>query len=152
AARQLPRAPLAGREARGVITEVIARVVRGEALEEAAMEAAMETILAGEATPAQIAAFAGALRMRGETAEELAAAARVMRRRAKPLALSTGRLLDTCGTGGDGAGTFNISTTAAIVVAACGVRVAKHGNRAVSSRCGSADVLEALGIPLDADP
>lgn len=134
------------------ITAAIAQVVRGEALEGARMEAAMEEILRGEATPAQIAALAVGLRMRGETAEELAAAARVMRRHAAPLALRADRLLDTCGTGGDGAGTFNISTVAAIVVAACGVRVAKHGNRAVSSRCGSADVLEALGLPLDRDP
>ena len=134
------------------MAEAIASVVRGEALEGAVMEAAMEAILSGDATPAQIAALAVGLRMRGETAEELAAAARVMRRHAAPLALSSDRLLDTCGTGGDGAGTFNISTVAAIVVAACGVRVAKHGNRAVSSSCGSADVLEALGLPLEQDP
>lgn len=133
-----------------MITDAIARVVRGEALDGAAMEAAMESILAGEASAAQIAALAVALRMRGETAEELSAAARVMRRRASPLAVSAERLIDTCGTGGDGAGTFNISTVAAIVVAACGLRVAKHGNRAVSSACGSADVLEVLGVRLDA--
>lgn len=136
-----------------MIREAIRTAVSGEGLSGAAMEGAMETILAGDASPAQIAALAIALRMRGETAEELSAAARVLRRRAVPIALSVdGPLLDTCGTGGDRSGTFNISTTAAIVVAACGVDVAKHGNRAVSSKSGSADVLEALGVKLDESP
>ncbi|HJL18730.1 MAG TPA: anthranilate phosphoribosyltransferase [Sandaracinaceae bacterium LLY-WYZ-13_1] len=134
------------------VAEAIARAVEGEALEAPAMEAAMEAILAGEASAPQIAALAVALRMRGESAEELGAAARVLRRRAVPFERADGeRLLDTCGTGGDRSGTFNISTTAAVVVAACGLKVAKHGNRSVSSRSGSADVLEALGIRLDGD-
>ena len=122
-------------------------------LDAPSMEAAMESILAGEATEAQIAALAVGLRMKGETATEIAAAARVMRRRCDAIDLATGDdvLLDTCGTGGDGSGTFNISTLGAIVVAACGVAVAKHGNRAVSSRAGSADVLEALGVRIDLD-
>lgn len=135
-----------------MIRDAIARVVRGELLDADAMAAAMESILSGAASPTQIAAFAVALRMRGETAEELGAAARVMRRRATPLALSCERSIDTCGTGGDGAGTFNISTVSAMVVAACGVPVAKHGGRAVSSKAGSADVLEALGVPLETEP
>lgn len=135
-----------------MIRDAIARVVSGDPLDAASMEAAMEAILGGEATHAQIAALAVALRMRGETAEELSAAARVMRRRAVPVQVSAARTLDTCGTGGDGAGTFNISTVSALVVASCGVPVAKHGNRAVSSRSGSADVLEALGVSLEADP
>lgn len=136
-----------------VVREALARALAGDELAPEAMEGAMDAILAGEATPAQIAALAVALRMRGETSRELAAAARAMRRRAVSPAIPTeGVLLDTCGTGGDGAGTFNVSTTCAIVVAACGVRVAKHGNRAVSSRAGSADVLEALGVRVDAPP
>jgi anthranilate phosphoribosyltransferase len=135
----------------------LARVLEGRALSEGEMAAAMESILAGEAPAAQIAGLAIALRMRGETAEELAAAARAMRKRVVPIAIAAGTgerraLLDTCGTGGDGAGTFNVSTACAIVVASCGVRVAKHGNRAISSRAGSADVLEALGVTLDAGP
>ncbi|MEQ8461293.1 MAG: anthranilate phosphoribosyltransferase [Sandaracinaceae bacterium] len=136
-----------------MIRDAIRTAVSGDSLTGAQMAGAMETILAGEASPAQIAALAIALRMRGETAEELSAAARVLRDRAVPLSLSVdGPLLDTCGTGGDRSGTFNISTTAAIVVAACGVKVAKHGNRAVSSQSGSADVLEALGVKLEGDP
>jgi len=135
------------------LRDAIRTAVRGEALDADAMEAAMEHILSGDASPVRIAALAVALRMRGETTEELAAAARVLRRRAVPLLLPEGeRFLDTCGTGGDGAGTFNISTTSAFVVAACGVKVAKHGNRAVSSQSGSADVLEALGIALTPEP
>jgi anthranilate phosphoribosyltransferase len=135
----------------------LARVLEGRALSEGEMAAAMESILAGDAPAAQIAGLAIALRMRGETAEELAAAARAMRKRVVPIAIAAGTgerraLLDTCGTGGDGAGTFNVSTACAIVVASCGVRVAKHGNRAISSRAGSADVLEALGVTLDAGP
>jgi anthranilate phosphoribosyltransferase len=129
--------------------EVLEELVQGRELSAAAMEAAIESIFTGAATPAQIAALLIALRMKGESAGELAAAARVMRRHALPVKTSgKGPLLDTCGTGGDGSGSFNVSTAAAIVVAACGVRVAKHGNRAASSKSGSADVLEALGIDL----
>src|SRR5205823_13243952 len=104
------------------------------------------------ATAAQIAALAVALRMKGETPEEIAGMAEAMRRRVAPLRTRRAPLLDTCGTGGDNAGTFNISTTVAIVTASCGVAVAKHGNRAVSSRTGGADVLEALGVGLDLTP
>lgn len=140
----------------GAVREAIARVLDGHTLGAGEMQAAMDAILEGEATAAQIAGLAIALRMRGETAEELAAAAGAMRLRVVAPALRSasegeGVLLDTCGTGGDGAGTFNVSTACAIVVAACGVKVAKHGNRAVSSRAGSADVLEALGVRIDPD-
>lgn len=136
------------------LAQAIREAVAGRDLTSEAMERAMEQILAGEASPASIAALAVALRMKRESTDELVAAAEVLRRRAAPWPRSDaeGVVLDTCGTGGDGAGTFNISTTAAIVVAACGVRVAKHGNRAVSSRSGSADVLEALGVALVDDP
>jgi anthranilate phosphoribosyltransferase len=134
---------------------LIERVVRGEELPRADMAAAVEHMLSGEGSPAQIAALLVALRMRGETAAEITAAAEVMRARATPvdLGLAPGTvLLDTCGTGGDGASTFNLSTMAALVAASAGVKVVKHGNRAVSSRAGSADVLELLGVPLEAPP
>lgn len=133
--------------------EAIAAAVEGRDLTGEQMRGAIECMLRGEATPAQTAALLVALRTKGETADELAEAARVMRAHAVPVEVpGQGPILDTCGTGGDGAGTFNISTVAAIVVAACGVRVAKHGNRAASSKCGSADVLEALGVKLDMPP
>jgi anthranilate phosphoribosyltransferase len=135
------------------LVEAIRRAVERQHVDAVTMDAAMEAILAGEGTEAQIAALAVALRMKGETAQEIAAAVRVMRRRGIPVPIAPGAaLLDTCGTGGDGLGTFNISTVAAIVVAACGVRVAKHGNRGVSSPTGSADFLEALGVAIDLGP
>jgi anthranilate phosphoribosyltransferase len=132
------------------------RLAAGELLSRTEARAVMETVLRGEATDGQIAALLTALRVRGETAEELIGFAEAMRAHARPIFSPDGRpaepLLDTCGTGGDGAGTFNVSTAAAFVAAAAGVRVAKHGNRALSSRCGSADVLEALGVNLLAEP
>lgn len=111
---------------------------------------AMGAIMDGEAQPAHIAALLMALALKGERPLEMVGLARVMRQRATPLSAPVGPVFDTCGTGGDGAHTFNVSTAAALVVASCGVRVAKHGNRAVSSRCGSADVFEALGVAIEA--
>ena len=135
-----------------MIREAIAGIVRGEDLRETEMMSVMKEIMEGEATPAQIAAFMTALRIKGETVDEVTGAARIMRQKATRIDARSSVVVDTCGTGGDGQSTFNISTTAAFVVAAAGLTVAKHGNRAVSSGCGSADVLEALGVKIDAAP
>lgn len=133
-----------------MIGDAIKAVIAGTDLSSRDVEAVMDTILSGEATPAQIAAFVVGLRMKGESSDEIAAAARSLRKHCESIRPNVdGPLLDTCGTGGDGLHTFNISTASAIVVAACGVAVAKHGNRAVSSKAGSADVLEALGVRID---
>jgi anthranilate phosphoribosyltransferase len=133
------------------LIDAIAKLVRCESLSEAEASAAFETIMRGDATPVQIAGFIVALRMKGETVDELCGFAKTARAMATPIDVE-GDLLDTCGTGGDGLATFNISTLAAIVAAACGARVAKHGNRAASSLCGSADVLEQLGVKIDLAP
>ena len=136
-----------------MISASIKKVVAGEDLPAADVEAAMDSILDGTASPAQIAAFVVALRMKGESATEIAAAAASLRKQCESIRPNVdGPLLDTCGTGGDGLHTFNISTAAAIVAAGAGVAVAKHGNRAVSSKAGSADVLEALGVRIDLGP
>ena len=135
-----------------MIRELLPRVVGGESLTEEQAFGVMQDVLAGAATPAQIAGFAVALRMRGETVEEVAGLARAMRQALQPFPDVPRPLLDTCGTGGDGSGTFNVSTAVAFVAAAAGAHVAKHGNRAVSSRAGSADVLEAMGASVDQTP
>ncbi|PIV21186.1 MAG: anthranilate phosphoribosyltransferase [Deltaproteobacteria bacterium CG_4_8_14_3_um_filter_45_9] len=146
-----------------MIKEAIAKVVRGNNLTEVEMEKTMDEIMSGTATPAQIGSFVTALRMKGETVDEITGAARAMRAKAIKICLKNHlvnfdrdeiniedeTILDTCGTGGDGTNTFNVSTASALVAAGAGVNVAKHGNRAVSSLCGSADVIENLGVKLD---
>lgn len=134
-----------------MIKEGINMLVGGIDLSEEEMQACMTEIMEGNATDAQIGSFLTALRLKGETVGEITGAARIMREKAATIKAPEGTL-DTCGTGGDMAGTFNVSTTAALVVAAAGVPVAKHGNRSVSSQSGSADVLEALGVKIDLSP
>jgi len=135
-----------------MIKEAIAKVVANEDLRESEMMEAMEEVMEGKATSAQIAALITALGMKGETVEEVTGAARIMRQKATRIDARSAIIVDTCGTGGDGMNTFNISTTTAFVVVAAGITVAKHGNRAVSSGCGSADVLEALGVNISPGP
>ncbi|MBW6511241.1 MAG: anthranilate phosphoribosyltransferase [Desulfuromonadaceae bacterium] len=149
-----------------MIKLAIAKVVERQNLSEGEMVEVMDQIMSGGATPAQIGALITALRMKGETVAEITGAARVMRERATPIRvgrnvldidrdeinLDQETILDVVGTGGDGTNTFNISTTVAFVASSCGIKVAKHGNRSVSSACGSADVIEALGVNLDVTP
>ena len=135
-----------------MIIEALKKIVDSQHLSDTEMVAVTDEIMTGKATDSQIAAFVTALRMKGETAEELTAAATVMREKVAPIDVSiekTSTLLDTCGTGGDMMGTFNISTVSAFVIAGAGVCVVKHGNRSVSSNCGSADLIQALGINID---
>jgi anthranilate phosphoribosyltransferase len=149
-----------------MIREAIEKVVKRKDLTESEMRGAFDDVMSGCATPAQIASFVTALRMKGETVEEITAAAKVMREKSVHISagdklvdidrddinLDDETIIDTCGTGGSGTNTFNISTTVAFVIAGCGLKVAKHGNRGASSACGSADVLEALGVRLDVGP
>jgi anthranilate phosphoribosyltransferase len=133
-----------------VIQQAVVRLLEGRDLSRAEMAEVMTELADGQATPAQTGAFLAALRMKGETVDEIAGAAEVMRARAERVRVAAPVFVDTCGTGGDGRHTFNISTAAAFAVAGAGVTVAKHGNRAVSSKSGSADVLSALGVDVDA--
>jgi anthranilate phosphoribosyltransferase len=135
-----------------MLKKVLAKLVKKEDLSFPEMVEAVQTIMRGEATEGQIGAFLTGLHVKGETAEEIKGAVTVMRQNATPIPAQRPGLVDTCGTGGDASGTFNISTTAAFIAAGAGVPVAKHGNRALSSRCGSADVLEALGVKIDLPP
>jgi anthranilate phosphoribosyltransferase len=135
-----------------MIQGFLKKIVQRQDLSEEEMSQMMTEIMSGNATEAQIGAVMAGLATKGETFAELAGAARAMRRKATRIHVPAATVVDTCGTGGDGAHTFNISTTAAFVVAGAGVTVAKHGNRSVSSRCGSADLLEALGVRLDVQP
>ncbi len=138
-------------QAENALRPLLAKVADGIALNEAEAAKAFRILMTGQATPGQIGAFLMALRTRGETVEEITGAARVLRKQALSIKAPKGAI-DTCGTGGDGLGTQNISTAAALVVAGAGVPVAKHGNRALSSKSGSADALEALGVKLRVDP
>ncbi len=135
-----------------MIRQALKKAVEGFDLTRGEARSAMETIMNGEATDAQIGGFLVAMRLKGETVEEIASFARVMREKATRIDVGDDDVLDTCGTGGDGARTFNISTAAAFVAAGAGVRVAKHGNRSVSSSCGSADVLATMGVKIDIPP
>ena len=134
----------------GDLRPLLALVAGGGRLSEAEAETAFDIIMSGDATPSQMGALLMALRVRGETVDEITGAARIMRSKAVAITAPPGTI-DTCGTGGDGSGTFNVSTAAALVAAGCGVPVAKHGNRALSSKSGSADVLTALGVNIDCD-
>ena len=134
-----------------MIHSAIAKLVDGGSLSREEARSALRQIMAGEATPAQIGGFMTALRIRGETPEVIAGCAEVMRECCTPVTCSDPNVIDTCGTGGDGFGTFNISTTSAFVAAGAGATVAKHGNRSVSSKCGSADVLKELGLNMEID-
>jgi anthranilate phosphoribosyltransferase len=135
-----------------MFTELLEKVVRHEDLTEHEAAAAMREVMEGRANPSALGALLSALVMKGERPSEIVGFARTMREHAVKLSTPVTDVFDTCGTGGDRSGTFNISTTAAIVIAACGVPVAKHGNRSVSSQCGSADVFEALGVNVAASP
>ncbi|MBM3777451.1 MAG: anthranilate phosphoribosyltransferase [Acidimicrobiia bacterium] len=134
------------------MTELIERLLGRQDLTAAEAEHAMHEVMEGRVPPARLAGFLVALAAKGERPEEIVGLARTMRAHAVPLEVPPGDIFDSCGTGGDRSGTFNISSAAAVVVAACGVRVAKHGNRSVSSRCGSADVFEQLGVNVTASP
>ncbi len=134
------------------IQQAISKISKHENLTQEEAEAAMDDIMGGTATPAQIGGYLMGLRMKGETVDEIAGSARSMRRAANHPPVKTQGVVDTCGTGGDGVGTFNVSTVVAFVVAGAGVPVAKHGNRAMSSKSGSADVLGALGVNLNLTP
>jgi len=134
------------------LREALHLVLEGRGLDESLAEAAMAEIMAGRASEGRIAGYLVALRMKGETAAEVVGSARAMRGAATTISPDRRPLLDTCGTGGDGSGSFNISTGTALVAAAAGAVVAKHGNRSVSSKCGSADVLRELGVPVDTEP
>lgn len=134
------------------IQQALSLLLEGKDLDSTQMTSAMQQIMTGEATPAQIGGFLVALRMKGETVTEITAAAEVMRKLATPVAIKLSNLVDTCGTGGDSSGVFNVSTAAAFVVAAAGGKVAKHGNRSISSKSGSADLLEAAGVNLNLSP
>lgn len=135
-----------------MIQSSLQKLIRKEDLTLAEMEATMTEVMEGKATESQIAGFLTALRMKGETITEITAAAKVMREKVEKIFLGDAYTLDTCGTGGDGGKTFNISTTVALVAAAAGITVVKHGNRSVSSKSGSADVLEALGVKVTLSP
>lgn len=135
-----------------MIKEAIEKVVKRVDLSETEMREVFDEMMSGEATSAQIGSFITALRMKGETVDEITGAAKVMREKSIKINIDEEMIVDTCGTGGSGMNTFNISTTVAFVAAGCGLKVAKHGNRSASSQCGSADVLEALGVNLDTTP
>ena len=135
-----------------MIKNALAKLADRADLSEKEAEEVMGEIMEGAATPAQIAAYLMGLRQKGETVDEIAGSARAMRARATKIRVGSPIVVDTCGTGGDGAHTFNISTTAAFVAAGAGLTVAKHGNRSISSKSGSADVLSALGVKIDLSP